>query len=124
MGHLAASVLQPAHLHDHLHTGSDLGAHRGERHLHVPHHRHGLEPRQRVARNRSRIATAPFPFGSGGLASSWTTCGFCSCTSRESSMTTTRSPSGMKPESAFSIDVLPLPVPPAMMMLSFEITKA
>ena len=39
-------------------------------------------------------------------------------------MTTTRSPSGMKHESALSIDVLPLPVPPAIMMFSLETTIA
>ena len=39
-------------------------------------------------------------------------------------MTTTRSSSGMYAESALSIDVLPVPVPPATRMLSFARTSA
>ena len=53
----------------------------------------------------------------GGRVSSRTTCGCWSWSSAESSIVTTRSEVGMKPERMLSSVVLPAPVPPEITTL-------
>ena len=63
-------------------------------------------------RTSRRIVTSPRPSRFGGRASSRTTCGWRSRSSAASSIVTTRSPSPTNVDSAFSVVVLPEPVPP------------
>ena len=70
------------------------------------------------------MRTSPAPSALDGRASSVTTCGFCSCSSAESSIVMMRSPSGMNDDSTLSVVVLPVPVPPDTSTLSLPRTHA
>ena len=72
----------------------------------------------------SRWRISPLPSRFGGRVSMRATCGCCSCSSAASSMVIRRSFSEMKAESAFSIVVLPEPVPPEMMVVMRARTAA
>ena len=58
------------------------------------------------------MVTSPLPSTFAGLDSSRTTCRWRSRSSAASSIVTIRSPSGIAPDSAFSVVVLPDPAPP------------
>ena len=73
---------------------------------------------------RSRARTSPRPSMLGGRVSRRTTCFCCICNSAASSMVTIRSPSGMNDDIAFSIVVLPVPVPPLIKMFNLAFTQA
>ena len=75
-------------------------------------------------RTSSRMRTSPWPSMFGGRASSVITCSCWSWSSAASSIVTMRSSPGMKAETAFSVVVLPVPVPPEMRTLSFPRTHA
>ena len=60
----------------------------------------------------------------GGRDSSVTTCSCWSWSSAASSIVTMRSSSGMNADIAFSVVVLPVPVPPEIRMFSFPFTQA
>src|ERR1035438_3184875 len=66
----------------------------------------------------------PVLFKLGGRVSNFTTWRCCNCNSAVSSMVMMRSSSGMKRESAFSVVVLPEPVPPEIRMLVLACTHA
>ena len=72
----------------------------------------------------SRWRISPLPSTLGGRVSMRATCGCCSCNSAASSMVISRSLSEMKADSAFSIVVLPEPVPPEMIMVMRAFTAA
>src|SRR5689334_19207322 len=63
-------------------------------------------------RTSARIVTSPRPSTFGGRASNRTTCSCRNASSAASSTVTIRSPSGIAPDSAFNVVVLPDPVPP------------
>ena len=79
---------------------------------------------RRAFRTSSRMRTSPWPSMFGGRASSVITCSCWSWSSAASSIVTMRSSPGMKADSAFSVVVLPVPVPPEMRTLSFPRTQA
>ena len=73
---------------------------------------------------RSRCFSSPWPSMLAGRVSIRATCGCCSCSSAASSMVISRSSSGMKAESALSMVVLPVPVPPEMIVVLRACTAA
>ena len=79
---------------------------------------------RRAFRTSSRMRTSPWPSMFGGRDSSVITCSCWSWSSAASSIVTMRSSSGTNAESAFSIVVLPVPVPPEMRTFSFPCTQA
>src|SRR5262245_30316875 len=79
---------------------------------------------RRELRTSSRIRISPWPSMFGGRASSGITCCCWSWSSAASSIVTIRSTPGMKADIAFSVVVLPVPVPPEIRMLSFPCTQA
>src|SRR6266540_2324961 len=81
----------------------------------------------RSGRIRSELITrrwmviSPSPLMSFGRVSRRHTCSWWSWSSAASSMVTMRSSTGMKPDSTFRNVVFPVPVPPEMMMLVFDL---
>ena len=75
-------------------------------------------------RTSSRILTSPMPSMFDGRDSSVITCSCWSWSSAASSIVTMRSSFGMNALIAFSVVVLPVPVPPEMRMFSFPLTQA
>ena len=67
---------------------------------------------------------SPLPSMFGGRDSSVITCSCWSWSSAASSIVTIRSSSGTNDDMAFSIVVLPVPVPPEMRTFSFPFTQA
>ena len=83
--------------------------------------RSGRMRRALMTRSRWVMAPAPSIFDRAGFQPHHVRC--CSCSSAVSSMVTTRSSSGMKRESVFSMVVLPEPEPPEMTMFSRASTQ-
>ena len=79
---------------------------------------------RRALRTSSRMRISPSPSMFAGRASSVITCSCWSWSSAASSIVTMRSSFGTKAESAFSVVVLPVPVPPEMSTFSFPRTHA
>ena len=73
---------------------------------------------RRALRTRSRMLISPWPSRLAGRVSSGSQCGCCRRSSAASSMVSTRSPGSIILDSAFSIVVLPEPVPPEITMLN------
>ena len=76
---------------------------------------------RRALRTSSRILISPLPSMFAGRDSSVITCSCWSCSSAASSIVTMRSSSGMNAETALSVVVLPVPVPPEMRMFSLPL---
>ena len=79
---------------------------------------------RRALRTSSRMRISPWPSMFGGRDSSVITCSCWSWSSAASSIVTIRSSPGTNDDIAFSIVVLPVPVPPEMRTFSLPFTHA